>query len=171
MGRVGVVEGVRVQNVVACVALVGEVAGAAEVEQNGLPAAGEGGVVVDAAEEGCAHRGLEGGGAVDDDGVGGGEGGEFVVFVECAVDNGGFAEAGKGGIKRGGAQIGGDGNVGIFPAKDGEKGSYRVIRRLSTRVVLGEEYAYLLPGLKRPRIVPKPFDITWKIFFSMNTIA
>ena len=71
VGWVGVVERVGLWDVVACVAAVDEVAGAAEVDEDGFPVGGGAG---DAVEDGGADVGLEGGGCVNDDAVGCAEG-------------------------------------------------------------------------------------------------
>ena len=155
MVHVGVVKWVGVGDVVAGLAVVDKIAGTAEVEEDGFSVrGGGGGVSVDAAETGGCNGGLKGGGAVDYDGVGGGEGGEFVVVVEGAVDDGGFAEVGEGGVEGGGAEVSGYRDVGVFLAEDFEESSCFIVRGMCPKNWV-EGYTHLLPGPKRPRRVRK----------------
>ena len=76
-------------NVVSLMTAVDEVAGAGEVEENGLFG---GGSALNAAEDSGGDVGLEGGRGVDDDGVLGAQGGEGVFLFEGAVDDGDVAK-------------------------------------------------------------------------------
>ncbi len=85
-----------------------------------------GGGAGDAAEDGGADVGLEGGSGVDDNGVGCTEGFEGGFIGEGAVDDGCFAEVVEGGVEFGRAEEGGYGDVGVFFAEDFEEGSWFV---------------------------------------------
>ena len=159
VGWVGVVEGVGLRDVVACVAAVDEVAGAAEVDEDGF--LGGGGATGDAAEDGGADVGLEGGGCVDDDGVGCAEGGEDGGVGEGAVDDGDFAEVVEGAVEVGGAEEGGYGDVGVFFAEDFEEGSCFecLVLSLLCGIMVRCANAYLLLVRKRPGTTLMPCSL------------